>query len=545
MEACRSHLGVNSKCHVATGKLGDVVNILPLLHDEFSKTGEKQNLIVGNEYAAEFESLSYLNIIRWSGGWQDLKEAIRWAKQNFTDVVNLSTYGKDFPFQHKTPSFLMEPWERVRRLADFDRLPLVIDGRDKAREKKLLERHLPDRPFILYADHGESSPFPHKEELAKLLKDVLGKTHVIIRLSEIRAERFFDLLALYEKASLIVATETAHLHLTRAVNVPVMAFTKDEPSRWHGSPHCKRFILTVRYGDFERRRHEIIHSLQNTTGAPRGAATLTTKQKFGYNPTILQDFEGMIYRYHPNKDWKTALVYEVGDKSFTIDFPVQYNGMSMEDARLFWYQGKPHISFVAARHEFRQTNAVVGYGELIISSDGARVDKVYIPEFGMNNWGAIEKNWVFFEHDGQLMCVYSCDIEQVVIEVRKDRIWNVMRSEPHQWPWGKIRGGCLIPWKGRLLRFFHSHTTEGHRDKWIYNIGAVLMEDKPPFKMLQISKQPIIAGDEQMNLYCRHWKQNVCFPSGVRLIDDRIYLAYGHNDSACLLASLRESDLNL
>lgn len=535
--------------YVALGKIGDIINILPILSDEYRKTKERQILIVAKAYAELVQHLNYIKLVEYDGSWEDIQGAIVFAKQRYEKVVVLSLHGNDFKCQHKTPSFLMEPWERAGRLADFDSLPLVIDGRNFDRELALFEKHTGKGPFILYADHGESSPFYSKEKLADLIHEVIGRKYQVVRLSEVRAEHFFDLLMLYERAALIVSTETAHLHLTRAVKTPVIAFTHDMRSRWHGSPQCRRFRLTCRYSDFDRRRHEIVRALQDPEGVTSVMrVTLLTRAQFGYNPTVTENFPGMIFRHHPDRrSWKTKLVYQSGGQEIPVTVPEQFDGMSLEDPRLFWFKNQIHVSFVAARHEFGRTNAVTAYGRLVVSGlDSVRIEDVHVPEFGLNNWGGVEKNWLFFDHCGRLACIYDCDGEQIVLHIEKNRVREIMRTPAMEWAWGKIRGGAILPWKGRLLRFFHSHTVQGNRENWIYTIGAVTMEDKPPFRMLQISKAPIISGDESLNLYCRHWKPNVVFPGGVQLSPDgSMELAYGYNDCECRKAFIHEKDLNL
>lgn len=533
--------------YICPGKIGDVLNILPLVSDDFFRTKEKPTLIVSREYASLVSNLNYLNLAVWEGHWQDLKGCLKWAKENFTNVINLSTYGKDFPFQHKTPSFLLEPWERVDRLRDFDKSPLVITGRNTMRELKLLSRITNKRPYVLLADHGESSPFAFKNDLFKVLTEILGPTHDIIRLSEFHAEHFLDVLALYEKAAVIVSVETAHLHLTRACRTPVIAFVTDKPSRWHGSPMQKRFIWHCRYGDFQLRIAEFVEVLGGICGQSGIPVIPTpTLNRFGYNPTVIEGFDGMVYRYHPVRGWKTRLALERDGHAVDIGFPAQFQDMSFEDARLFWYRDKVHISFVIAREEFRIWNAVNGYGELVIDETGARVGKVLLPKYGQNTWGGMEKNWVFFERDGKLFCVYANDPEQVVLEVSGEDIKAIHRSESPEWAWGKIRGGCLVRWDDDYyLRFFHSHTTSGPRESWIYFIGASLMEAHPPFKTVAISRSPIISGDETLNLECRHWKPNVVFPGGAFKTDKGWRLFYGFNDCECRLADLTLKDLKL
>lgn len=135
------------------------------------------------------------------------------------------------------------------------------------------------QPFILVSGSGTSSPFPHKDELLSLARAHCAH---VLDLSAIRAENFVDLLALYERADMLVTTDTATLHLAEASAVPTIALIADSPTRWHGSPPKGNVVLAMRYGEFHARRGEIDSALQ------RNRTSSSTRDVFH----VYQDYAG-------------------------------------------------------------------------------------------------------------------------------------------------------------------------------------------------------------------------------------------------------------
>ena len=68
--------------------------------------------------------------------------------------------------------------------------------------------------------------------------------------------------------------------------------------------------------------------------------------------------------------------------------------------------------------------------------------------------------------------------------------------------------------------------------KFRYHIGALLMEDKPPFRTVKITRHPILSGNEEWMMGVHHWKPNVVFPCGAIEDKDGYLLTYGVNDAA-------------
>jgi len=215
--------------------------------------------MISREYASLLDRVPYVTPFIWEGSWTDLKGALKLAKQKFNEVVSLSVFGTDFPIEHRTSSFMLEPWERAGLLDKWDTLPLVIEHG--------WARYFEERN-ILFADHSQSSPFLQKHELYDLLVKTFPD-HDIIRLSDHKLKHIADFIGWYDQADALVSIDTSHLHLSAASKTPVFALTTDRPTRWNGSAWSKRFAWHCRYSEFDSRKLEMMQAMKDTLAGAR------------------------------------------------------------------------------------------------------------------------------------------------------------------------------------------------------------------------------------------------------------------------------------
>ena len=269
--------------YLLLGKHGDLIACLPFLKSE-ADAGQKPTLIVSNQHASVLEGVSYVNAVPFDGGIHLLRQAWDWAKAKYPDVKSLQVIGRSEDVREitykpagqkhaQTTSFVKEYWKLAGKLPLWDDvLPLVFDQRNELRETKLMEdcglirikgqpgRPRKDKPLILVACQGNSSPFPYAELLLELIRLKFGKDFQVLELP--RAERIYDLLALYERAHCLVATDSAPLHLPRAVpGLPVIALTNDRPLLWNGSPWQPQWAWCCRYHDWPERATEMLSAI--------------------------------------------------------------------------------------------------------------------------------------------------------------------------------------------------------------------------------------------------------------------------------------------
>ncbi|MFA9220243.1 MAG: hypothetical protein ACEQSL_03550, partial [Sediminibacterium sp.] len=153
-----------------------------------------------------------------------------------------------------------------------------------------------------------------------------------------------------------------------------------------------------------------------------------------------------------------------------------------------------------------------------------------------------EKNWIFFEHEGDLYSVYNTSPH--IIFKMNGRKWEKVFTEHWQpkWNYGEIRGGTPPMLIGdRYISFFHSamgvryRSNEGRQ----YFMGAYTFEAKPPFRPISISKEPILCG-EIINDDIPRLSNSifVVFPSGTIRTEKGFLVSFGDNDYRCRFAEL-------
>lgn len=538
--------------YLCLSKFGDICSLLPILHREFITTGIKPTLVAAKAFRAIPEALDYINTLVFDGDQHDLEGAIRFAKSQCDDVKVVQLHGTGFQFQHRHPSFQYDQWERAGALDKWDTLPLVLPRRPIT-SKPIVDLLTESPSYILYGDHSQSSPFLQKEDLAELLKSSFPQ-HSIVRLSAHRASHPLDLLALVDAAALFVSVDSMPLHLSKASTTPVIALVSDMPTRWQGSGFSKRFALHVRYGDFMRRREEIIRTAKRVIeGRPAIVETPMETMKWGYNPTIIKHGEATltIHRHHPKRSWQTRLAINDGKSVSDIIFPAGLDDCSHEDARFFHHQGKLMLTYVLSKalpvsNAFR---CVVGYGMLVQREGRWHLEKHIQPAYRNNDWSGQVKNWCPFEHDGKIHFIFGNHFqEQIVIQVDSEKVTHEFKSPEARWGYGEIRGGAIVPHGDKLLRFFHSRQGGDHWGRhgtFQYHVGALLMEATEPFKVVQVGSHPILSGDERYVPGCFHWKPCCVLTFGAIKQGDDYLLSVGRNDSSSALVKLRYEDLGL
>ena len=278
----------------------------------------------------------------------------------------------------------------------------------------------------------------------------------------------------------------------------------------------------------------------------------TTKlPPFAYNPSICKigGKLSMTYRYHFDGDARTRLgvaiiVDNVAVNPVDLTFTDPATGNSIEDARLFRFHGETSVSWIdSTLVRGQRPRCLVKYGHI---EGRCKIAKTYQPKAGHNDGTAMEKNWGFFESDENLFAVYICDPVHTVLQIQGNVVINEYKTDLVRWPYGAIRGGSFVPYDGKLLRFFHSRTDVGvGRLEPRYYIGACLMEYRPPFKVLAVSRKPIVYGSELPRYGVHHFKENVAFPGGAMVDGDAFVVAIGVNDAACSLVRITPKELNL
>ena len=225
----------------------------------------KPTFVISKPYAALLDGVGYCDRIEWGGDYSRPMEALKYVESlNRFDMIYVAQcYGTSHSFQ--CSSFAEEAWRLVGRREFWGKLPLVFDRRSQEREDDLLRRvgNREGKSMVLVSKEGLSSPFKSMASLIGILEP-LSTRYDFIDLNGFKAERFYDLLALYERAFALIAIDTGTLHLAQATpNLPVIALVTDSPTLWHGAPVRPNHALRIRYKEFESRKGEIVNLLMN------------------------------------------------------------------------------------------------------------------------------------------------------------------------------------------------------------------------------------------------------------------------------------------
>jgi hypothetical protein len=250
-------------------------------------------LMVSKDYASVLEGVSYVKPIIFDGGVNEVERAYREAQKLCPKVVMAQVCGpmaeiKKYVLDPRpeTPdgifrgsSFQLSLWDCLGHFADFNKgWPLVFDRRNPEREKALKEKWLTTGEIekkrnaakVILVSTGRQpgrkslpTDFRYKDLLMLVLKLAFRRGYRVVDLDEVVAERIYDLLALYEEAHCLVATDNAPLHLSYAVpNLPVCGLIGDRPSLWNGSCWRASRISHCRYGDFPERIGDMVGAIE-------------------------------------------------------------------------------------------------------------------------------------------------------------------------------------------------------------------------------------------------------------------------------------------
>jgi hypothetical protein len=237
---------VKPPCFILLGRNGDLIQMLPAFFEIYKRTAQRPIVITSNDYAGVLDGVSYVQAVvanwQWWEGIPNAKQladekfgggtVLQWWHDGATFVDNpggiiLQSHGRSWGIDiNNWPDYGTSMWERAGfTRTEMQTLPLVFDRRDFGRELELYNRvkGRSTKPILLVNLRGESSPFAAVPEVMGIL-DNWGSSLNIIDLSNIRAERIYDLLGLYDRAAGLITSDTSTLHLAAGSKTPYVAY---------------------------------------------------------------------------------------------------------------------------------------------------------------------------------------------------------------------------------------------------------------------------------------------------------------------------------
>lgn len=259
-----------------------------------------------------------------------------------------------------------------------------------------------------------------------------------------------------------------------------------------------------------------------------------------FNASILRYRDYLLMAYRCGQGGSQIHVAHLGDdlqpthsEMLGLMHPLSLN--SREDPRLFVYRDRLHCSFIGVLGDpgnGKPGNTHQLYARL---TDDLPVEEIFYPYYPQRHptW---EKNWTFFDHDGQLYTIYSTQ-PHVVLRVNDDMTTEIAGNEPFTLPWhgGLIRGGASPVRVGdEYWCWVHGKANRGHptptgrATTTVYSLGLYTFDAAPPFAPRRIIEQPLVWGDERTRGSC--WCA-VVFPCGATRDGDRWLVSAGIHDT--------------
>lgn len=276
-------------CHL--GRHGDVMILAPAWKHIADTTGEKPAIFICEEFAPTLEGMSYVECVSLKGliwykhlgkahkiamekgfsedeiltpkkwDWEDRPELFppKPTHPN-AEMMTIIWRGKPMEIERsKWESYHIAQWENMnftlQQMLDW---PLIFDRRDYEREAKFAARvSLWRKPVILYSFSGISSPFLHVPEMMEILRP-FRKDFDCVDIGQVRSERVYDLLGLYDRAVGLITIDSAPFHLAKAHTIKWIGL---RANGGNGSIPQGNNRLSVRYHEFMARRGEIVEEL--------------------------------------------------------------------------------------------------------------------------------------------------------------------------------------------------------------------------------------------------------------------------------------------
>lgn len=258
-----------------------------------------------------------------------------------------------------------------------------------------------------------------------------------------------------------------------------------------------------------------------------------------FNSSIIEHGDGYALAYRAG--WSGSEIHVVRlDAEFrpvgeAVHLPLRTRAESRsgaEDPRLFRYRGQLHVAFIGVVTTDGQTHTNMMYARL---DDSFRVERVFAPVYCGRNWW--EKNWSFFEHDGELFAVYSISPHKILrIDGERATLAHNVPSLA-RWEGAEPRGGASPVRVGdEFWHFFHD------RSAGVYRIGLYTFDAAPPFAPRRFVAEPILAADQATKP--AGWHVAVEYPCGaVPQPDGTWVVSTGVHDQWTALHRFDDADL--
>lgn len=244
-----------------------------------------------------------------------------------------------------------------------------------------------------------------------------------------------------------------------------------------------------------------------------------------------------------NISHNTLNLYEFGTyRKLELNIIDEVDDEQYEDPRVFTHNDKIYVS--CANYIYGNLSNI-HQKILVFDNTFTHINNIHT-KYGFNGKSVkqnsgVEKNWTYFVHDDRLMCIYKMN-PHVVLELN----WSgevVTEYITHfdlksHWKYGECRGGTNPILKdGYYHAFFHS-SLPWDRGRRHYFMGKYVFESKPPFRIVEITSEPILWGNTTDERILPDKNPLVVFPCGVVIQQDKFLVSFGINDEKTGIVTL-------
>lgn len=212
------------------------------------------------------------------------------------------------------------------------------------------------------------------------------------------------------------------------------------------------------------------------------------------------------------------------------------NGDGTEDPRLFIHHHHLYLTYAGIRRTPKQVLVSNFYCRL---NERFEVTEHFQPHYAGSQ--PQEKNWQYFESQGQLFAIYTI-APHVVLKISGNHATEVSRQNwPVLWKDGELRGGASpVLHRGEYYCFFHS-ASDATQPR-TYALGCYTFDQDPPFAPRRVSQVPLLSPDP-----CDHPGGHVpycVYPCGAIFEDGAWLISYGYYDREVRLVQFSEETVN-
>ena len=233
-------------------------------------------------------------------------------------------------------------------------------------------------------------------------------------------------------------------------------------------------------------------------------------------------------------------------KEVAICPEVDYENYGMEDPRLMTIEDETYVTYVVLSNYVKnnpsistalaKTDNFTNYKRLgIITIPGSEdKDVVLFPKF--NGEGTFQSYMMLHRPSTWVGPEYNTERPSIWI-AEGDSINNFKKHSPLVKPeqsWEALKTGAGVPpiktEKGWLV-IYHGVSAEH-----VYSAGALLLDIKEPRKILGRTKTPLLTPEEDYEI--KGDVNNVVFPTGACILDNKLLVYYGAADKVCCVATV-------